>query len=297
MNSVAGIVCIVLISHQTSAQSYFYKENIVEPDWLLETGMGSGVMNCRSDLGGKNGTGLIAIDWKASRLCASLQAIATYRQMLGLRIQYLRGSIGSADSLIGSGGPGSRYDRNLHFRSTISEVTFLLEFYPFSQFAGNISTGRLQLFLLAGAGWFWFNPKAQINEQWVNLQPLHTEGQGFHSPGKQLLPSYRLNGLNIPVGVGLRWEAGTFLHLRLEVMHRILFTDYLDDVSTQYPDPGLFDRFLPPATASLATRLSDRRRSSPPFMEDAIRGNPEENDAFFHLQLSLSVLLNRNKLH
>ena len=297
MGSVAGILCVVFFCNGISAQSYFYKDNIVEPAWLLELGAGAGIMNCRSDLGGKNGTGPLAIDWQASRFSASLLAAATYRQTIGFRIQLLRGSIGSADSLIGSGGRGSRYDRNLHFRSSLSEVIALLEFYPFSLFAGAVSMVRLQVFVTAGAGWYWFNPRALVGDRWVNLQPLHTEAQHFRSSGSVLQPSYKLSGINVPIGLGFRWEAGPFLHLRLEALHRILFTDYLDDVSTQYADPDLFALYLPPATAKLAAKVADRRRSAQPFSEGTIRGSPDKNDAFFHLQLSASVLLNRKKLH
>ena len=296
MGGVIGMVCIVFFCLLGNAQSYFYRENMIEPDWLVETGMGVGSMNCRTDLGGKSGTGLLAIDWNTSRLCGSLMAAATYRQTIGFRIQLLKGGIGSADSLIGSGHPGSRYDRNLHFRSTISELSVLLEFYPFTQLHGKIANGRFQLFVMAGAGWFCFNPQTWDEERWVDLQPLHTEAQGFVSPGKALQPSYRLNGLNIPVGIGFRWEAGAFMHLRLEAMHRFLFTDYLDDVSTEYPDPVLFAQFLPPAAAAMAARLSDRRKFPVPFAAGTIRGNPDQNDAFFHFQLSLSTVLNRKKL-
>ena len=296
MYRVTGFVGFVFLCQLTSAQSYFYKDNIAEPNWMLEAGSGLGLMTCRSDLGGKAGIGPDAIDWKASHFCAGLLAVATYRQTIALRIGYVRGQIGAADSLIGEGPPGSRYDRNLHFRSNISEVTVMVEFYPFSRLQGNISTGRFQPYAMAGVGWYWFSPKAEINDQWVDLQPLHTEAQGFGGSGKNLEPSYPLNDVNIPVGMGLRWEAGAFVHLRLEALHRILFTDYLDDVSTHYPDPGLFDKFLPPATAALAALASDRRKSTPPFPQEDVRGNPGKNDAFFHLQISITMVLNRKKL-
>jgi hypothetical protein len=262
---------------------------------VLETGLAAGVMNCRTDLGGKNGKGVLAIDFEASRPAVGLFAIATYRHTIGFRIHYLKGSIGGADSLIGSGGVGSRYDRNLHFRSGISEITILLELYPFALFTGNISTGRLQLFVQGGAGWYRFNPQAKIAGSWVNLQPLHTEGQGLGGPQKILPGAYPLRQLNVPTGLGLRWEAGSFIHLRLEGLYRVLFTDYLDDVSTRYVDSRLFAQFLPPSTASLAALASDRRKSTQPFQNRTIRGNPSEKDTFFHLQFSCSFLLNRKQ--
>lgn len=279
------------------AQSYFYKENIVEPDWLVEAGFGAGWMNCLTDLGGKIGNRPRAMNWQGIRPAAAIFAIATYQQTIGFRVQYVRGSVGAADSLIGSGNAGSRYDRDLHFKSNITEITLMLEFYPFALSEGNISTCRLQLYVKGGVGWYRFNPQARIKNQWVNLQPLHTEGQGFSVADKLLQDSYSLDQLNLPVGIGMRWEAGPFMHLRLEGLYRILFTDYFDDVSTRYADPRQFALYLTPAHAALAVMASDRRRSGQPFQNSEIRGNPSKNDAFFHFQLSFSVLLNRKKDH
>ena len=296
MRSVAGLLMMLCLGLMVAAQSYFYKENIIEPDWLLEAGAGVGWLHCRTDLGGSKGQGVVAIDWKAGKPGVAVFAIVTYRQTIGLRIQWVTGSIGAADSLIGSGGPGSRYDRNLHFRSPVREATALLEFYPFAFIPGNITTGRLQWFVQAGLGCFRFNPQAQVEKKWADLQPLHTEGQGFYLADKQIKAPYALQQLNIPLGTGLRWEAGPFLHFRVEVLYRILFTDYLDDVSTLYSDPELFNQYLPPGKAALAKIAADRRRTKQPFQPRVIRGNPDKNDAFFHMQVSCAVLMNRKKM-
>jgi hypothetical protein len=104
-----------------------------------------------------------------------------------------------------------------------------------------------------------------------------------------------LHQLTIPIGTGLRCEAGPYLHFRLEGLYRILFTDYLDDVSTIYADPLLFHQFLPPEKAALAQLAADRRKTKQPFQAGVIRGNPGRNDAYFHLQLSCAVLINRKK--
>ena len=294
MRCVAGLVIILCVGLASAAQSYFYKDNIIEPDWLLEAGAGAGWLHCRTDLGGRKGPGVLAIDWKAGRPAVSFFAMVTYRHLLGIRIQLFTGSLGAADSLIGSGGPGSRYDRNLHFQSPIREATVLLEVYPFS-LAGITTTGRVQWYVYAGLGYFRFNPRAQLQNGWTTLQPLHTEGQGFHRPDKKITTPYNLRQLTIPIGTGLRCEAGPYLHFRLEGLYRILFTDYLDDVSTYYADPLLFHQFLPPEKAALAHLAADRRKTKQPFQVGVIRGNPGRNDAYFHLQLSCAVLINRKK--
>jgi hypothetical protein len=97
-------------------------------------------------------------------------------------------------------------------------------------------------YLLAGVGIFHFNPEACINNSWVLLQPLHTEGQGFKEYPNR--PPYKLTQFNFPVGIGIRYELSALLNLRLEIIHRILLTDYLDDVSTRYVDPLAFQPIL-----------------------------------------------------
>ncbi len=274
-------------------QSYFYKENIIEPNWLLEAGAGVGIINCLTDLGGKPGSGWFGIDLPECRKSYSIFAVATFRQLIGFRIQFFQGKIGAADSVIGSGKPGSRFDRNLHFRSNISEASILLEFYPFALSKGQMATRRLQPFIQTGFGCFKFNPQAFISLNWVDLQPLRTEGQGFSQSQEGKSDTYSLTQLDIPIGMGLRWEAGPFVHFRLEGLCRILFTDYLDDVSTVYCHPSLFRQYLSSELAVIAEIAADRRKTRQAFSQDAIRGNPRKNDSFFHLQIACSLLLNR----
>ena len=89
-----------------------------------------------------------------------------------------------------------------------------------------------------GAGIFSFNPQAKLNGQWYALQPLHLEGQGFKEyPDRS---SYQLNQLNFIAGLGLRYELNSVFNARLELVHRILRTDYLDDVSNIMSIPIFF---------------------------------------------------------
>jgi hypothetical protein len=70
----------------------------------------------------------------------------------------------------------------------------------------------------------------------------------------------------------------------MELLHRKLFTDYVDDVSTTYPDPIIFNA-LPAADAAKARQLFYRgdelpaARLTPTVNEQ--RGDPTDNDAFF----------------
>jgi hypothetical protein len=81
-------------------------------------------------------------------------------------------------------------------------------------------------------------------------------------------------------------------------VYRILSTDYLDDVSSNYIDPKLYHQYFQPAKATLAGRLADRQQELNPWhstIAGSVRGNPRDNDAYFSFNLKLSAVLNRKR--
>jgi hypothetical protein len=213
-----------------------------------------------------------------------------YQNMVGARIEATIGNIEGADSTIlgKSNNLVSKNVRNLSFRSKIAEVALLAEFHPLTLINYEILP-FLSPYVLAGIGYFSFNPQAQYNGEWVNLQPLHLEGQGFSEYPDRTV--YKLRGFNVPVGVGLRYEISDQLNVRLEFLHRILFTDYLDDASTKtFINPALFAKYLVPAQAATARALYNRSKDGtiPIF-----RGHVREKDSYMTLSLKIGVLLGR----
>jgi hypothetical protein len=98
------------------------------------------------------------------------------------------------------------------------------------------------------------------------------------------------------LGIGVRYEVSALVNARLEVMHRILNTDYLDDVSREYIDPALFARNPAVPSAELAAQLADRRRELHPAIVTRAgekRGNSARNDAYFTVQFKLSLHIGR----
>lgn len=190
--------------------------------------------------------------------------------------------------------PG-RYERNLSFKTSIAEVRLSVEAHPIYIF-GLYRSGhapRVSPYLSCGLGFFHFNPKAAYGGKWYALHPLHTEGQGVTGgPGKP----YSLNQLNIAPGAGIRYELSDLFNVHVEIIHRILFTDYLDDVSTSYADPSLFFLNQPSEVARIAYSLSDRRRELDPLLTPVPggkRGDPANKDSFFSIQLKVGVVLGR----
>ena len=82
----------------------------------------------------------------------------------------------------------------------------------------------------------------------MNLQPLGTEGQ---YSGKYNVKPYSLYQISIPVGIGTKYKINNFLDLSFEIGYRVLFFDYIDDVSSNYVDLGALG-------SPLAKAMSDR---------------------------------------
>lgn len=162
-----------------------------------------------------------------------------------------------------------RYRRNVSFKNHIKDlsVTFVYDFIE----NNNYYTKRPKFapYIFSGISIFHHNPKARIPAQdvhgrplagagkWVELQPMGTEGQYANlletdanygiKPYKRLQPA-------IPIGVGARFTYRSQVNLFCEFTFRYTFTDYLDDVSRNYVDLGVFEDEV---TRSLSYRGND----------------------------------------
>jgi hypothetical protein len=102
-------------------------------------------------------------------------------------------------------------------------------------------------------GVFYHNPKAMAPEtdqlgnsipeagKWVALQALGTEGQ--YSDAYDVKPYSKVQ-ISVPIGLGFSYKIGNNLDFSFEIGYRILFTDYIDDVSENFVDLGIFDNPL-----------------------------------------------------
>jgi len=165
----------------------------------------------------------------------------------------------------------------------------MAEFYPtvFLEEDPEDVTARLRPYGVIGLGAFHFNPQGSYRNNlgdyvWVNLRPLHTEGEGFAEyPDRK---EYKLTQLNIPLGAGIKYYFSENLNISFEIIHRKTFTDYIDDVSTRYIDPTLFDKYLSANDAAIAKAVSNKSASgynTPNYGNKMKRGDPKQNDAYF----------------
>ena len=124
------------------------------------------------------------------------------------------------------------------------------------------------------------------------LHPLSTEGQGLAAyPGRK---PYSLTQLCLPFGAGWKWTFSKRYDIIYELGYRLLFTDYLDDVSTTYVDPQLLLAARGPKAVEVAYR-AQHSAGSYPYQEGPgdQRGNPNVKDWYFFSGLKLLIRLGK----
>lgn len=300
MKFILPLILLLCISFSSRGQYSSYDDKAV----TLEAGVSIGPMNSLTDIGGRRGRGTRGpkdMNLKSTTFYGSVYGSAIYKHFLAVRTEISVGSIKSHDSLLADikNTAIGRYNRNLSFRSDIQEITFTLEFHPidfFSNFNPQRFPAALSPYLIWGFGYFHFNPQANLNGVWIDLRPLHTEGEGFAEyPDRK---EYKLYQFNMPVGVGIAYELSPKFNLRLEYMHRKSFTDYLDDAHDTYIDPALFSKYLSGIDLNNALSLNNRGRTNvDPRLTTARpggrRANPLNNDSYFTVNFKIGYAFGR----
>ncbi len=287
---------------QSKAQYYFYDGKYYESNFVYEIGGSIGAMNAFTDLGGRKGIGKKFVkdfNFKNTQLCGSIFFSAVYKNEIAVRLEATFGQIHAYDSILKkvASTTNERYERNLSFRSSISEIILIGEFHPFYIF-GNYNDDHyppaISPYLLAGFGYFHFNPQAKLNNNYVNLQPLSTEGQGFSEYPKSKV--YSLSQICFPLGLGARYDLSPILNLRAEMVTRILRTDYLDDVSERYVDPSVYANYFSGNKLTQALLLNDRHKPGATTAHpNGIRGRPVNNDSYITFNIKLGLTLGRER--
>jgi hypothetical protein len=288
---------LFLIGQAAYSQNYYYSDRYYEKDLIFEFGGGIGGMNSITDIGGPKGKGGLYIgdlNLKYTQMCGSVYFGALYQGLAGARLEATWGQVrGSDGALEGATGDAlQRYNRNLNFHSNIAEIAVIAEFHPLAMSFISEVPPRLSPYIMAGLGWFSFSPQATINGREVDLRSLRTEGQGFPEyPGREM---YHTKQANVPVGVGIKFDISDMFTLRAEALHRFLFTDYLDDVSTTYIDRDAFTNNLSFVGAAQANAVYDLKKAGAP-VAGAARGNSSNKDAYMTFSLKVGIMIGRER--
>jgi hypothetical protein len=296
-------------------------------------GGGINILNYFGDLAPKST--IYSTDIKFTRPGISLFAEYKYSPRVSGRLNLEFGTLSGDD--FESADPNDdlakyRYIRNMQFRNRIVELSFLVKIDLLTNRGTYLSRPVLNPYFFGGIGALFHNPKAIAPEvdqlgnlipeagEWVALQPLGTEGQ--YSDDYNVKPYSKVQ-ISLPIGIGLSYKISDNLDLSFEIGYRILFFDYIDDVSGNYVDLGALDN---PLTKALSDRsqepvaakskelrdfenviwpnTTDYTYTSPydgntytvfagygTDTNDAIRGNANDNDIYFVTSFKLTYIL------
>lgn len=186
----------------------------------------------------------------------------------------------------------AKVTRNLSFRSSVFEFSAQGEWNIFG-WDPLASKGKYGFtpFIFGGVAIFKFNPQAYYNNEWWELQPLATEGQG--TTQLQERKKYPLTQVAIPFGLGFKIRVARNFNVGLEYGWRLTFTDYLDDVSTTYVDPQILTGAFTQMSANLSNRSGEDQ--GPYDIITGVgrpRGNSSDKDWYAFTGITLTYTLN-----
>ncbi|MCV9388527.1 DUF6089 family protein [Reichenbachiella ulvae] len=192
------------------------------------------------------------------------------------------GTFSTSDYSTGNSNPDSdpndygRWQRNYHFKNSVKELNAGLEIDFIPNKRGARGRFPINPYVYVGAAVFHHNPKARAPgatvdtdgdgnpdaavdqagnildvkpREWVELQPLGTEGQ--KSDSTNLSPYPRIQ-FAIPAAAGVKIKLARNLDVNFEIGFRFTFTDYLDDIGGNYADLDYF------GSNHLARAMSER---------------------------------------
>ena len=220
--------------------------------------------------------------FKEAQLAGGLGFSYSFSNRVTIRTNFKIGKISGDDK------KGSNKIRNLNFTSQVTEGDIDLQY-----FLTPIGVHSLTPYIFAGVALYHFDPYTfDSTGHKYYLKPLSTEGEGF-VPGRK---TYSLTKVAIPFGAGIKLWLSDNINAGFEIGFRKLFTDYLDDVSSNYIDPGVLLANRGAKAVELSYRGDELKNGSPIYPAVGTqRGNPVNKDWYYFAGFTLSFrLLNNN---
>jgi hypothetical protein len=281
-----------------------------QKNWSMhkkEIFFGGGATQFLGDLGGQEGIGkdysLADINWKSTNW--NILGGYRYRFHPAWAVSFV-GNIGSVKASDALTKNPARNSRQIEIKTLLANLVIRAEYLIYvNEKVGKrnalpglkgMKDKSVQVFIFTGIGFAYYNPKgySQLSGEWVALQPLKTEGQGYPGgDGK----TYKRFTVCHPFGIGYRTGLGRTWRLMFEVSYFKTYTDYMDDVSTtyyKYNDPNVEQ--TPPRPESLefadptgtwSSDSDDYNYTGTRFVHGEKRGD-NEKDAFFYLNVGFS---------
>lgn len=215
---------------------------------------GVGINNFMGDLGGGSKDaahffGVRDLDLVSTRPAATVGFRYRLTEILSARLNFTYNMLHGDDNASAN---ENRQSRNLNFRSNVFEFGTNVDYYfikekeiPRYSFSSLASMRNFSAYFTVGFGALHFNPQGKYNGEWVDLQPLCTEGQGsgvtfsaLDTKGTQVevktQSPYKLWAFSIPIGIGVKYNLNQQFAIGLEISNHYTTTDFLDDCSSDY---------------------------------------------------------------
>lgn len=238
---------------------------------FLGVGISAGISNYEGDLDNN-------FTFKFSRYGIGAHFVFMFSPHFNIRATIYNGEVTASDA---SSGNSWTRNRNLAFRSQITEVGAQFVYRILGKKTGELARRNITPYVFVGVAVYHFNPQDSINGSWVDLQPLGTEGQNL-TTGNYPKP-YSLTQISIPYGIGLVKKLNENFDIGVEMGFRKLFTDYLDDVSNVYPNEVLLQSQVGKIASDLSNRtINPRAKAGNP------RGDPNANDTYIYTNINIT---------
>lgn len=253
----------------------------------LEIGVAGGVTNYWGDLSkGPFGPGTIGINGGGFlRYNIGEKFSARFHIQIG---EIMADAKNSSDAAIKA--------NNLSFKSNIVEYGVIGE-YNILGYAPDGLVKRFSPYVFAGLTGCSFTPQAQDAQgNWVDLQPLGTEGQNvlsqatFNGTDGRAYPlplPYSTTTLAIPLGIGVKFAISSEINIGAEIGARLTMTDYLDDVGGLYAPLNLVNQNAG-SQGIMAEYFADRRPMGSPRTTGTPRATVKGNDWYLMGNITLS---------
>lgn len=290
---------------------------VASAQYNLDYGFCIGTGNYLGDIGGdKFARRDFVADLHLNQTRLSSHVFVRYRLS---RVFAVRGQLGTVylqdDDALTSYIP--RAARNASFRNFVNELSFRSEITLFQRplITGYTSKFRagLNVYVSGGITAFTHAPQAQLDEdavrehfpdeqsvvhqtlmaraaggEWLDLRSQKTEGV-----------EYGLASVGFPLGGGLSFIVNNKIRFGVELFWNITLTDYLDDVSGTYADPSTLTSeglvlSSPSSQAQInALGVASWNVAGHQYNPEGrtIRGNPENNDSYGTLQVTVSKVV------
>lgn len=267
-------------------------------DW--DYGGSVGASNYLGDIGGKeNPRRDFIADLKMAKTRFDLSAFARYRYRNQV---YFKGELSfiriAGDDALTTYAP--RHYRNFNFTNNLLELAATSQwmFYENNDLGGSYRfRNALRFYAFSGVALVVHNPKTRLDGKRIPVRPLKTEGQS---------KPYSRFTIAIPAGIGLHYTYKKRHRIGLEFNWRTVFTDYLDDIKGNYPDPGTVSAAT--AEAVYRTNINEANAYEPGFANnydgnyydsnnDGVfdkpdqRGDASHNDSYLTLNVSYSYVM------